>query len=66
MTTQICNPFERGPYVQLAAFCEYVLREADGVLSLVRVVNVVTHAERGPNPPEEMPEFHFPLNLVLT
>lgn len=66
MTTQVRNPFERGPYVQLAVFCERVLREADGVLSLVRVVDVITHTERGPNPPEEMPEFHFPLNLIIT
>ena len=33
------NPFELGPYVQVAAFCERVLRESDGVMSLVRVVD---------------------------
>ena len=66
MPTEIRNPFERGPYVQLAAFCERVLREADGVVSLIRVIDRITHTERGPNPPEEMPEVHFPLFLVLT
>lgn len=66
MTTQVRNPFERGPYVQLALFCERVLREADGVISLIRIVDIITHPEHGPNPPEEMPEFHYPLNLVIT
>jgi hypothetical protein len=65
MATQARNPFERGPYVQLAVFCERVLREGDGVLSLIRIVDVITHTERGPNPPNEMPEIHFPLELVI-
>jgi len=65
MKTELRNPFERGPYVQLALFCERVLREADGVISLIRVVDRVTHTERGPNPPEEMPEVHYPLFLVI-
>lgn len=60
------NPFEQGPYVQVAGFCERVLREADGVLSLIRVVDVVTHTERGPNPPRDMPEMRFPLTLVIS
>jgi len=66
MPTEARNPFERGPYVQIAAFCERVLREADGVLSLIRVVDIITHPERGPSPPVEMPEFRFPLFLVIT
>jgi hypothetical protein len=66
MTDDLRNPFERGPYVQVAAFCERVLREADGVLSFIRVIDIITHPERGPNPPLEMPEFHFPLFLVIT
>ena len=64
--SEIHNPFERGPHIQIAAFCERVLREGDGVLSLIRVVDRITHSEGGPNPPEEMPEFHFPLNLVIS
>jgi hypothetical protein len=63
---ELRNPFERGPYVQLAAFCERVLREGDGVLSLIRVVDIITHPEGGPSPPENMPEFHYPLTIVLT
>ena len=66
MSPEIHNPFERGPYVQLAAFCERTLREGDGVLSLIRVVDVITHSERGSNPPDIMPEFHYPLTLVIS
>ncbi|OGO36364.1 MAG: hypothetical protein A2147_02595 [Chloroflexi bacterium RBG_16_57_8] len=65
MPTELQNPFERGPYVQIAAFCERVLREADGVVSLIRIVDVVTHTERGTSPPEDMPEVHYPLFLVV-
>jgi hypothetical protein len=66
MTTQARNLFERGPYVALAVFCERVLREADGSISLIRIIDRITHAERGPNPPSEMPEVHFPLELVIS
>lgn len=59
------NPFERGPYIQVAAFCERVLTEPDGVMSLIRVVDVVTHSAHGPSAPEQMPEVRFPLDMVL-
>lgn len=67
MTTERAgrNLFERGPYVQIAAFCERVLAETDGVLSLVRVVDVITHSEHGPLAPQEMPEVHYPLNMLI-
>jgi len=60
------NPFEHGPYLQLAVLCEKALREADGVLSLIRVVDRVTHTARGSEAPEEMPEVRYPLTLVIT
>ena len=60
------NPFEQGPYVQIAAFCERMLREADGVVSLIRVIDTITHTEGGQNPPQEMPEVRYPLTLVIT
>lgn len=56
---------EQGPYVQVAAFCERILREADGVVSLIRVVDVVTHTEGGPDAPRDMPTVRYPLNLAL-
>jgi hypothetical protein len=66
MVAGVNNPFAYGPYVQVAALCERVLTEADGVLSLIRIVDVITHTERGPDPPREMPEVRYPLTLVLT
>jgi hypothetical protein len=66
MVEEFKNPFEYGPYVQVAALCERVLTEADGVLSLIRIVDVINHTARGPDPPREMPEVHYPLSLVLT
>ena len=66
MTTEVRNPFEWGPYVQTAAFCEKVLREADGVVSLIRVVDVITHTEQRPDAPVEMPVVRYPLSFVLT
>lgn len=66
MTEEHKNPFERGPYVQVAALCERVLREADGVISLIRIVDRITHEERGPDAPRDMPTVRFPLTLVLT
>ena len=65
MSEEQQNPFELGPYVQVAAFCERVLREADGVMSLVRVVDRIEHVERRPDAPRDMPEVHYPLTLVL-
>lgn len=35
-------PQSNGPYVNYAAVCERVLREADGVLSLIRIIDQVT------------------------
>ena len=66
MTTEMRNPFEWGPYVQTAVLCEKVLREADGVVSLIRVVDVITHTEQRPDAPVEMPVIHYPLYLMLT
>jgi len=35
-------PQSNGPYVNYAALCERVLHEADGVLSLIRIIDQVT------------------------
>lgn len=60
------NPFERGPFLQVAALCEKVLREADGVVSLIRLVDRVTNTVQGQNAPDEMPEVRYPLTLVVS
>ena len=57
--------FEHGPYVQAACFCDMVLEDKTGVLSLIRIIDTLTHFERGSDPPEQMPQFSHRLKLVL-
>lgn len=59
------QPFADGPYLRVAALCERVLTESDGVLSLIRVVDRWTHQAVGPNAPAEMPPFTINPTLVL-
>ena len=57
--------YEHGPYIQMAGFCEQVIEEKTGVLSLVRVVDTIMRSAQGPDAPAEMPSFKYPLKLVL-
>jgi hypothetical protein len=57
-----------GPHLQMAAFCENVLEDKEGVLSLVRVVDQVTQTATGPDAPDQMPPFilsHLTLVIML-
>ena len=58
-------PFERGPYIAAATFCEQVLQEASGVLSLIRLVDRITTTASGPEPPLEMPTTQLNLTLAI-
>ena len=44
-----------GPYLGVAALCEKVLQDKDGVASLIRIVDRVTVTVSGPEAPDEMP-----------
>jgi hypothetical protein len=57
--------FEDGPYIQAACFCETVLEDKTGVLSLIRIIDTITHTQAGVSPPEEMPPFTYNMRLVL-
>ena len=57
--------FERGPYIQAALICEKVIEDKEGVLTLVRVIDRVTHSLIGPGAPEKMPPINYPLSLVV-
>ena len=59
------SAFDQGPYVKAAFFCDQVLREADGVISPIRIVDRLTHTERGPQAPEDMPPFSYRLFAVV-
>jgi hypothetical protein len=48
----------------VAAFCEKVLKEADGVLSLIRVHDSVM-VTAGSDSPRELPEGRIQVNFVL-
>ncbi|MBI4319043.1 MAG: hypothetical protein HY675_11185 [Chloroflexi bacterium] len=52
---------ETGPYLQVAVLCEKVLQEASGVLSLIRIIDRITHTSMGPGVLEEMPV--VPINV---
>lgn len=58
-------PFETGPYLKSAVFCETVLREADGVLSLIRLVDRLTISARGPSAPDTMPKTPYHITAVI-
>lgn len=60
---------ETGPHIVNATFCEKVLIEDDGVLSLIRLVDRFTQTATGPEPPEQMPPFVLTdrdLHMVIT
>ena len=54
-----------GPYIQVACFCDTVIEDKQGVLSLIRIIDTLTHTEAGPNPPEDLPAFGYLLKLVI-
>lgn len=56
---------EHGPYLQVAAFCERVLAESDGVLSLIRIVDRIIQTVSAPEAPESMPSFSYNLTAVI-
>ncbi len=54
-----------GPYLQMAIFCENVLREADSVISLIRQVDRVTTTASGPGAPADMPRLTYKAHLAI-
>ena len=55
-----------GPYLQMAFFCEKVLHEADGVVSLIRQVDRLTITGSGPSAPAKMPTTTYTPFLAIT
>jgi len=54
-----------GPYLAMAVFCDRVLQENNGVLSLIRVVDRI-NVSGGGGAPEEMPAIPLQLTAVLS
>ena len=59
-------PYEEGPYIQVACFCDQVIEDKSGAISLIRIIDTITHSVGGPNTPEEMQPFSRTLTLVLS
>jgi hypothetical protein len=57
--------FEQGPYIQVATLCEQVLEEKTGMLSLIRIIDTITHTEARPDAPEDMPPITYPMKMVI-
>ena len=55
-----------GPYLAAACFCEKVLQEQDGVVSLIRVIDRTTVATEGKDAPEELPTVKLDQTLFLS
>lgn len=59
-------PLEQGPYLQLAAFCENVIQDKEGILTLVRVIDRVTQTASGPGAPESLQPFEHEMYAVIS
>jgi len=57
--------FEQGPYIQAACICEMVLEDKGGALSMIRVIDTITHAAPNHEHPGEMPHFTYNLRMVI-
>ncbi len=57
--------FEHGPYLQVAGLCDQVIEDKSGALSLIRLIDTLTHTEAGSNPPLDMPKVNYPLKMVI-
>ena len=57
--------FEQGPYIQMAGLCEQVIEDKTGALSLIRIIDTITHSEAGPDAPAEMPNVTYPMKMVI-
>ncbi|HXZ79462.1 MAG TPA: hypothetical protein VEG30_05990 [Terriglobales bacterium] len=49
------------PYLQIATFCEKVLQEADGVVSIIRMIDRITHFGREP----ELHAFQYQFMVIV-
>lgn len=58
---------DTGPHLITCVFCEKVIEDKEGVLSLIRIVDRITQTATGSEPPEQMPPFILDtLQLAIT
>lgn len=54
-----------GPYLAVATFCENVIEDKQGTLSLIRLIDRMTLTTSGPDAPEKMPPVPLRTTMVL-
>lgn len=54
-----------GPFLVAAAVCEQVIEGKDGRITIVNVIEQVTHTATGPDVPDEMPKFPFNAKVIV-
>jgi hypothetical protein len=57
--------FEQGPYIQMAGLCEQVIEDKTGALSLIRLIDTITHTEAHADAPAEMPPVTYQMKMVI-
>ena len=57
--------FEQGPYIQMTGLCDQVIEDKTGALSLIRIIDTITHTEARPDAPVEMPPVTYPMKMVI-
>ena len=65
MTQQYDPSQSGGPFLQVACICETTVQRADGVLTLVNIIDRVNITAQGPSAPEQMPATNYQLTLAL-
>lgn len=63
--TETREPRYGGPFLAAALFCERVIEDKEGVLTLVRIVDRVVNTAIGSGTPSVMPAARISLNLLL-
>ena len=54
-----------GPFLTAALICEKVLQEKDGVISIIRVIDRLTHTIQASELPSELPKVQFAFVIVV-
>jgi len=49
----------------MAGLCEQVIEDKSGALSLIRIIDTITHTEARPDAPTEMPPVTYPMKMVI-
>jgi hypothetical protein len=57
--------FEQGPYLQAGVICEQVIEDKTGALSIIRIIDTITHTEARADAPVDMPPVTYPMKMVI-